>query len=252
MIDATSGKSLLYSRYFYRLFKKINLKKIVWQISVLACCNPASYWHWSSMCKYYRIFNACMFVTMTLVMFCTSRATAEGAWVAAGQRGRPDHRPRPCQLHQDPGQKEGQEASRAGKVGTAPTGAAGSAVSARSGYDDHANLNQSTRPRGAAGVCVQRNSSVSRKPSRHDEQQQHKHCSRQLWETWLVSVCVVCNWHFSRVDLNLPKCNLHPSAFMHLKFGQTECFCLADKETVVICIKKRHNNGNWLLFFFLK
>lgn len=76
---------------------------------------------------------------MTL-MFCTSRATAEGAWVAAGQRGRPDHRPRPCQLCQDPGQKEGQEASRAGKVGTAPAGAAGSAVNTRSGYGDHASL----------------------------------------------------------------------------------------------------------------
>lgn len=192
-----------------------------------------------------------MFVTMTLVMFCMSRATAEGAWVAAGQRGRPDHRPRPCQLHQDPGQKEGQEASRAGKVGTAPTGAAGSAVSTRSGYDDHANLNQSTRPRGAAGVCVQRNSSVSRKPSRHDEQQQHKHCSRKLWETWLVSVCV-CGvtdsspgliWIFpSVISIHLLLCILN--------LGKQNFFCLADKETVVICIKKRHNNGNWFFFFF--
>lgn len=73
--------------------------------------------------------------TMTLLtLLYTSRATAEGAWVAAGQRGRTDHGTRPCQLRQDPGKEEGQEASRAGTVSAAPAGAAGSTVSTGSGH----------------------------------------------------------------------------------------------------------------------
>lgn len=192
---------------------------------------------------------------MILLTFCTSRATAEGAWVAAGQRGRPDHRPHPCQLRQDPGKEEGQEASRAGKVGTASAGTAGSgsAVSTSSGYGDRASLSlcRSASPRGAAGVCVQRNSSILRKRSRHDWQQQHKHCSRKFWETWFVSVCLggVTD---SCYESYLPKS--HPNVlYAYFKFRHIECwfwrFSLGWWEQ--LSYGRREDMINWFLFCFV-
>lgn len=44
------------------------------------------------------------------------RATAAGAWMAAGQRGRSDHGTRPRQLRQDPGETERPKARRDGEA----------------------------------------------------------------------------------------------------------------------------------------
>lgn len=188
------------------------------------------------------LFNSCVFITMTLLTSCASRATAQGAGVAAGQRGRPDLRPRPCQLRQDPGPEEGQEASWAGKVGAAPAGAAGSAVNTGSGYSDGAglgfSLGGSAGPRGAAGACVQRIS------NHHDEQWQLKHCTRQFRETWFVSGDGKCVTDTSQ---GLMGQSFHSFALMHVLNLGIPIFGINGKKVVQEQLLYGFGGGGWHL-----